>query len=115
VAAICLTSFIAIFLATRIKRFPLPSNVTAGIGGITYPLYLLHQQIGYTLFVRMTPTNAELRVIAIILGIGLASWILWRYVERPLQTAVRRRLTGWAARLGMDAKTGTYGAGQSLS
>jgi peptidoglycan/LPS O-acetylase OafA/YrhL len=104
VAAICLGSIIAIFLATRIKHFPLPPTVTVVIGGITYPLYLLHQQIGYTLFVRLAPANAELGVMAIVLGVGLASWILWRYVERPLQSAIRNRLTGWAARLGCPPK-----------
>jgi peptidoglycan/LPS O-acetylase OafA/YrhL len=100
VAAICLTSIVAIFLATRIKRFPLPPALTVVIGGITYPLYLLHQQIGYTIFMRMAPANANLGVTAIILGIGVASWVLWRYVERPLQRAVRSHLSGWAARLG---------------
>jgi peptidoglycan/LPS O-acetylase OafA/YrhL len=104
VAAICLTSIVAIFLATRIRRFPLSPALVTAIGGITYPLYLLHQQIGYALFLRMAPANAKLGVTAIVLGVGFASWILWRYVERPLQCAVRNQLTGWAARLGWLSK-----------
>jgi peptidoglycan/LPS O-acetylase OafA/YrhL len=72
------------------------------VGGITYPLYLLHQ--GYTLFVRVAPANAKLGVTAIILGIGFVSWILWRYFERPLQRIIRSHLIGWAARLGWPSK-----------
>jgi peptidoglycan/LPS O-acetylase OafA/YrhL len=104
VAVICLTSITAILLATQIKRLPLPPRLVIAAGGMTYPLYLLHQQIGYTLFVRVAPANAKLGVTAIILGIGFASWIVWRYVEGPLQSAVRSHLTGWAARLGWPSK-----------
>jgi peptidoglycan/LPS O-acetylase OafA/YrhL len=104
VAAICLTSIVAIFLATRIRRFPLPPALITAVGGLTYPLYLLHQQIGYTLLVRMAPSNAKLETTAIVLCIGFASWILWQYVERPLQNVVRHHLTDWAARLGWPSK-----------
>jgi peptidoglycan/LPS O-acetylase OafA/YrhL len=104
VAVICLASITAVLLATQIKRLPLPPRLVIAAGGMTYPLYLLHQQIGYTLFVRVAPANAKLGVTAIILGIGFVSWILWRYVEGPLQGAVRNRLTGWAARLGWPSK-----------
>ena len=67
-------------------------------------LYLLHQQIGYALFVRMAPANAKLGVTAIILGIWLRQLDIWRYVERPLQSPIRNRLTGWAARRGWPSK-----------
>jgi peptidoglycan/LPS O-acetylase OafA/YrhL len=100
VATICFASIVTIFLATRITHLPLPPKLVIAAGGITYPLYLLHQQIGYTIFVRMAPANSKLGVAVIILGIGLVSWLLWRYVERPLRTAVSRYLTGWATRLG---------------
>jgi len=105
VAAICLGSIIIILLATLIERLPLPPRIVIAAGGITYPLYLLHQQIGYTIFMRMAPVNAKLAVTAIIIGIGFVSWILWRYVEGPLQNAVRSRLTGWATRLGWPSKS----------
>jgi peptidoglycan/LPS O-acetylase OafA/YrhL len=104
VAVICLASIMAILLATQIKRLPLSPRLVIAVGGITYPLYLLHQQIGYALFARMAPANAKLGVTAIILGIGFASWILWRYVEGPLQRVIRSHLTGWAARLGWPSK-----------
>lgn len=106
VAAICLGSIIVILLATRIERLPLPPQIVIAAGGITYPLYLLHQQIGYTVFARMAPTNVKLGVTAILIGIGFASWVIWRYVEGPLQSAVRSRLTGWATRLGWPSKLG---------
>ncbi|MBS0532151.1 MAG: acyltransferase [Proteobacteria bacterium] len=104
VAAICLSSIIVILLATRIERLPLPTRLVIAAGGMTYPLYLLHQQIGYTIFVRMAPANAKFGVTAIVLGIGFVSWILWRYVEEPMQRAVRSRLAGWATRRGWPSK-----------
>lgn len=106
VAAICLSSIIVIFLATRIERLPLPPRLVIAAGGITYPLYLLHQYVGYTIFTRFAPTNAKLGVTVIILGISLLCWIIWKYVEQPLQRAVRSRLTGWATRLGLPSNLG---------
>jgi peptidoglycan/LPS O-acetylase OafA/YrhL len=104
VTAICLASIVIILLATQIKRLPLPPRLVIAAGGMSYPLYLLHQQIGYALFARMAPANAKLGVMAIVLSVGFVSWLLWRYVERPLQSAVRNHLTGWAARLGWPSK-----------
>lgn len=110
VAAICLTSIIAILLATRIRRFPLPPAFTAAIGGITYPLYLLHQQIGYTIFTRLAPANARIAVAAIVLGVVLLSWMIWKYIEPPLHAAVKTTLTAWAKRAGRPVKLGLSGS-----
>lgn len=47
VAAICVISLGLVLLATRIKRVPLPAKIVLAAGAITYPLYLLHMQLGY--------------------------------------------------------------------
>ena len=100
VAAICLVSIAVIFLATRVRRVPLPAGIVIAVGGLTYPLYLLHMQFGYVLFVRHAPSAAVLWVVTIVLGITLLSWMVWRYVERPAQRWTREFLTNHAVRLG---------------
>jgi peptidoglycan/LPS O-acetylase OafA/YrhL len=55
VAALCLGSIAIVFLATRIRRLPFPPGLVVAIGGLTYPLYLLHMQIGYTILLKLRP------------------------------------------------------------
>jgi peptidoglycan/LPS O-acetylase OafA/YrhL len=104
VAVICLVSIAVIFLATRVRRVGLPAGFVLAAGGLTYPLYLLHMQLGYVVFYRQAPADAVPQVVAIVLGITLLAWVVWRYVERPAQRWTREFLTGHAARLGWSTK-----------
>jgi peptidoglycan/LPS O-acetylase OafA/YrhL len=104
VAAICLVSIALIFLATRIRHVPLPAGVVLAVGGVTYPLYLLHMQLGYVLFERQAPANAVPWVVAIVLAMIWLAWIVWRYVERPAQRWTKEFLTGRAARFGWSSR-----------
>ncbi|WP_426527178.1 cation:dicarboxylate symporter family transporter, partial [Streptomyces sp. MH13] len=56
VTVICIVSLGIVFAATRIKSVPLPDGFVRAIGGITYPLYLLHLQLGYVILLLITPT-----------------------------------------------------------
>lgn len=59
------------------------------VGGITYPLYLLHQHVGYVAINALAPRlGAWGAALATILLMLLASWAVWRFVERP----ARRRI-----------------------
>jgi peptidoglycan/LPS O-acetylase OafA/YrhL len=104
VTAICLASIAVIFLATRLRHVPLPAGFVIAVGGLTYPLYLLHMQFGYVLFDRQAPANGLPLVVAIVLGMILLAWIVWRYVERPAQRLTREFLTGRAARFGWSSR-----------
>ena len=104
VAAVCLASIAIIFLATRIRHVPLPPALVLAAGGLTYPLYLLHMQFGYVLFTRQAPANPVPMVVAIVVGMTLLAWIVWRYVERPAQRWVREFLSGRATRFGWSLK-----------
>ena len=105
VAAICVISIAVVFLATRIKRVPLPSRLVLAAGGITYPLYLLHMQLGYVFFTAIAPTEyAGLCTAAIIAGAVLLAWIVWRYVERPAHRWTRDVMTDAATRLGWPSQ-----------
>ncbi len=107
VVAICFVSVAIIFLATRIRRVPVPAGLVIAAGGLTYPLYLLHMQLGYVLFYRQAPAGAVPQVVAIVVGMLLLSWVVWRYFERPAQRRTKEFLTGHATRLGWPIKPGT--------
>ena len=106
VAAVCLVSIAVIFLATQVRRVPLPASAVLAIGGLTYPLYLLHMQFGYVLFVRQAPSSAVLSVVAIVSGMTLLAWAVWRFFEKPAQRWTKEFLTGHAIRLGWPPKPG---------
>ncbi|MBN9071162.1 MAG: acyltransferase [Rhizobiales bacterium] len=60
------------------------SGATLLIGGLTYPLYLLHQNAGYVAINGLRPSlGGVLAVLATIALMLLASWAVWRFVERP--------------------------------
>jgi peptidoglycan/LPS O-acetylase OafA/YrhL len=65
------------------------------LGGLTYPLYLLHQNAGYTLIGHVEPIAGRWMAVRIVLaGMLAASWLIWRYVEpagRRLVLAVGAR------------------------
>jgi peptidoglycan/LPS O-acetylase OafA/YrhL len=103
VVAICIASVAVIFLATRIRRVPLPAAVLLGTGGLTYPLYLLHMQMGYVLWSALAePTPYH--VVLIVSAITLLSFAVWRYVERPAQRWTKDILARHAADLGWPSR-----------
>jgi peptidoglycan/LPS O-acetylase OafA/YrhL len=61
-------------------------------------------QFGYVLFDRQAPANAPPLVVTIVLAMTLLAWIVWRYVERPVQRWTREFLTGRAARFGWSSR-----------
>lgn len=101
VAAICLAAIVTVMQATRIRRLPLPSGVIIAIGGATYPLYLLHQNIGYMAFKQIGPVAHPVVVITVVvLALMTASWAIWRYVERPGQRLLKLALNKMVSLVG---------------
>jgi peptidoglycan/LPS O-acetylase OafA/YrhL len=100
IAAICLGSIGAVALATRIRHVPLSPAVILAVGGLTYPLYLLHQHIGYMLlnrFADWAPPGILITLVAFVMIV--LSLAIWRLVERPAQRALKPILTAGADRL----------------
>jgi peptidoglycan/LPS O-acetylase OafA/YrhL len=94
VAAICIVSLGVVFLATRIKRVPIPTKVVLAVGGITYPLYLLHMQLGYVIFKAFSPERyVEGAVCAIVFGVLLLAYAVWRFAETPAHRWLKARMT----------------------
>jgi peptidoglycan/LPS O-acetylase OafA/YrhL len=94
IATICLGSILLIIAATRLRRLPIRSTVVFAIGGVTYPIYLLHQQLGYTILEWIGSTShARVLVAIILLAIAALSWMTWRFVERPGQRLTKQFLS----------------------
>lgn len=62
-------------------------------GALTYPLYLIHQAIGQTLIMALRGHVPHWPLLAgiVVLLLG-ASWLIHRYVERPLGGRLKRGL-----------------------
>ena len=105
VAAICLVSIAIIFLATRIRKLPLPAGLVLAAGGITYPLYLLHMQMGYTILTAAAPArNFDLWTISVVSVMVVLAWATWRFFERPARLWTKDCLTTLAAKLGWKSR-----------
>ncbi|WP_181163673.1 acyltransferase family protein [Pontibacter mangrovi] len=68
------------------------------MGEISYPFYLLHQEIGLA-FRRLFPTDniwAHLAIVAAIFaGITLMAWLINYYVEHQVSRSVKMQLRAW--------------------
>ncbi|GIF13296.1 acyltransferase family protein [Actinoplanes teichomyceticus] len=72
-------------------------------GALTYPFYLLHQYIGWSIIHGLSGVRPRLLVLAgVIVALLFAAWLLHRLVERPLARVLKDRLEQAAA--GMRAK-----------
>lgn len=73
----------AIFCAGLIasKRI-VPSPIVLALGGLTYPLYLVHQNAGYIGLDRLEPVIGRWPALAAVIALAAgASWMIWRHVE----------------------------------
>lgn len=87
-------AFLCLFALLVFSRDnPLRRPGFLALGALTYPLYLMHQLIGYQWFnVMRDHVNHEFLLwgtIALMLG---ASWLVHRYVEQPMRPLLRRGL-----------------------
>jgi len=86
-------------VASRINHIPLPPKVVIALGGLTYPLYLLHQHAGFIAFNRLGQyVPAALLVPAMIAVMIGAAFAVSRYVEprgRKWVKAAAYAVVGW--------------------
>ncbi|MFF4581950.1 acyltransferase family protein [Streptomyces sp. NPDC001389] len=63
-------------------------------GALTYPVYLLHQEIGFALirWTRLQGVGVWPTLAAALAAVLLLSWLVHRYAERPLSALLRRML-----------------------
>ncbi|TGQ72587.1 acyltransferase [Mesorhizobium sp. M00.F.Ca.ET.186.01.1.1] len=76
----------AILLRDRVRA----SALTLALGALTYPLYLLHQNIGYLAINAAAPLAGKwLAAFGSIALLLVTSWAVWRYLERPAQRLLK--------------------------
>ncbi len=77
-----------------VRRFVPASPLVIMLGGLTYPLYLLHQNIGYAAINALAPSlGAPVAALTALVAAIVASWLVWRYVETPGRKATVGLLT----------------------
>jgi peptidoglycan/LPS O-acetylase OafA/YrhL len=85
---------LAVLVGSSVHRIPLPSGLVLALGGMTYPLYLLHQHIGYialnALHGLATP---GVLVVSTATVMSALAWMVWRFIERPGIRICKRALT----------------------
>ncbi|MFC5830082.1 acyltransferase family protein [Nonomuraea insulae] len=92
-AVVVLIFLIMTFVALRVTHsLARPWLVTAG--ALTYPLYLLHAHIGFILFARLEGSiNKYVLLVAMIVVMLGAAYLVYRFVERPLAPRLKRLLS----------------------
>lgn len=69
------------------------SRTILALGGLTYPLYLLHQNIGYIAIDGLVPVAGRWAAVALVIAaMLLVSWAIWRFVETPGRRLARNLL-----------------------
>ncbi|MBZ9849990.1 acyltransferase [Mesorhizobium sp. CA14] len=91
----------AILLGSAIE----PSKTVLMLGGLTYPLYLLHQYIGYISLNTLAPHVGKNAAFFIVSGgVLFASFLVWRFIETPVRKPLIRALTSGIYRLAPAAQ-----------
>lgn len=87
-------------LASRVRSLPLPDGLLLALGGLTYPLYLLHQHLGYIAFNRLhTYVPPVVLVPATMIVMIALAYAIWRFIEPPGRKLVVRFAKTIVARL----------------
>lgn len=91
--AVCWAAILCVGAVVFFERCDKRPHLALLAGGITYPLYLLHQNIGYIAFNRLAiGLRPEVELVLVTCGLSFASWIVWRFVERPAQRRLKAAL-----------------------
>jgi peptidoglycan/LPS O-acetylase OafA/YrhL len=79
-----------IVLAAAITLPPLlPYGLSLALGGLTYPLYLIHQNLGYVLLHRLDPVYGSTAALALTTAAAISvAWLVHRHVEPVGRSAI---------------------------
>ncbi|BAL91421.1 putative acyltransferase [Actinoplanes missouriensis 431] len=77
-------------------------------GALTYPFYLLHENIGWTIIYGLRDTGPRLVILVLVTAIMLmAAFLLHRLVEKPVSRILRDRLAEASAMINRPDRFGT--------
>lgn len=86
ITGLLITAFFIIFLLIALgKTQGLGSSKLIGLGVLTYPLYLIHQNIGFIIYHEIGDTVNRYVLLAGLVGLMLlVAWFIHKIVEQPL-------------------------------
>jgi hypothetical protein len=100
-AAIVTVFFVLLTLIALHKLTAIRGRWLVTAGALTYPLYLLHQQIGETVIRSLDHRVPSWVLLVSVFALMLAlSWLVQHYAERPLARRLRTVLIGGLNRAG---------------
>lgn len=86
--------------ALRLSRHIAATPRVLALGGLTYPLYLMHQEAGYAMIDALAPYMGRWPAMAVALAAGIVvAWVIWRHVEPVGRKLVVSHLKQWSAAL----------------
>lgn len=77
--------------AVYIRTWPAPQFLVM-LGGLTYPLYLLHARMGYIFFNHLQGWPRGVLIAMALAGVLAASWLMYKYVEPAGRSLLSRML-----------------------
>jgi peptidoglycan/LPS O-acetylase OafA/YrhL len=99
-ATLVAAAFALFIAATSSAPTRLPLRLMSALGALTYPLYLMHQHVGYIAITRLKGLVSDpALLVLVIVGLVLVACAIWMCVDRPMSRILRTRLTDWARAL----------------
>jgi peptidoglycan/LPS O-acetylase OafA/YrhL len=91
-----ITSFFGAFYLVATRRLVLRRQAgLARLGALTYPLYLLHNSVGFVAFYHLSPSvNKYVLLGGLVALMSGAAYAIHVLIEQPLDKALRTYLTG---------------------
>ncbi|PWU58654.1 hypothetical protein DLE60_20600, partial [Micromonospora globispora] len=92
VEAALVTAFFLILAAVATHRLALGWRWLTTAGALTYPLYLLHEYIGWVMIHHLHQVLPEwVTLLVVVVFFLVVSWLVHRFVEKPVSNWLRRR------------------------
>jgi peptidoglycan/LPS O-acetylase OafA/YrhL len=82
-------ALLAVTAGALLPSLPVKASWAVALGGLTYPLYLLHQNIGYAIFAKFgTQQHRWLLLAAVIAALVAMSLLIAKFLEPPARRAI---------------------------
>jgi peptidoglycan/LPS O-acetylase OafA/YrhL len=81
----------AVTIAVYAPTLPIRKGLAISLGGLTYPLYLLHQNIGYAAFANFGTPDNRFAILAVLIGVLVVVALV---IARTVEPAARRAIIG---------------------
>lgn len=87
------TVFFGMFFLIISRKFTLKTSFYSTAGALTYPLYIIHQNVGYVVFRRLGEDINKYVLLILLTGSMLVlSWLIHTFVEKRLSKLLKRLL-----------------------